>query len=115
MNEKLDEIKFVGALILLIFLVIVVLSLATFAISYNEATRNAKTKIINITDFDIIIDEDDFYIIAPNGDKISLRLSGGEVLNLTKHSEILVKIKMYPAWGLYGGSDWFVDGVVKKP
>lgn len=113
MNQ--DNIKLIGGVVSVIAILVFSICIFVFTVSYSEAVKNAETKIVNITNADIIIEDDDFYILSPDGKKISLGLSGGEVLDLTKHSEILVKIKRYPSWGLYGGSDWFVDGVLKKP
>jgi len=79
------------------------------------AMDNAETMIVDISESDILWDEQDFYIIDPDGNRIPLGIDGNEVLDLTKHSRVLVKFKRYPAYGLYGGCDWFVDGIVKTP
>ena len=60
-------------------------------------------------------DENDFYIHSPDGEKISLGVDGTEIIDLTQHSKVFVKFKKIPSFGLYGGTDWFVDGIVKTP
>ena len=50
-----------------------------------------ETRIVEITEEDVFWDENDFYILNPDGDKTSLGLNKGEIIDLTKHSIVLVK------------------------
>ena len=53
--------------------------------------------------------------LDPDGNKITLGVDSGEILDLTKHSRVLVKFARYQPVLLSPGSGWFVDGVVKTP
>ena len=76
---------------------------------------SVETQIIDVSESEILWDEHDFYIFDPDGNKITLGVDSGEILDLTKHSRVLVKFARYPPVLLSPGSGWFVDGVVKTP
>lgn len=104
------------------FLILIIISIAiaggivaVFGFSMIGSGLNAETMVVDVSESDILWDEQDFYILDPDGDRIPLGIDSNEILDLTKHSRILVKFKRFPAYGLYEGSDWFVDGVVKTP
>jgi len=101
------------------FAIVAIIIGAVYAIAWVGcnvyAMENAETMIVDVSESDILWDEQDFYIIDPDGNRIPLGIDGNEILDLTKHSKVLVKFKRYPAYGLFGGSDWFVDGIVKTP
>ena len=97
-----------------IFLIILI-GIAVYGLSMVSSGMNAETMVVDVSESDILWDDEDFYILDPDGVRIPLGIDGNEILDLTKHSRILVKFKRYPAFGLYGGCDWFVDGVVKTP
>lgn len=111
----IDDIKLWSLLAFVVIIFIIGSWFAVFSICMTTSMTNAETMIISVNGSDIIFDENDFYILSPDGNKISLGVDKGEVLDLTKHSDVLVKFKRYPPFGIYGGSDWFVDGVVKTP
>ena len=97
-------------------LLILAIGLAVFNVCEMHSNENlVETRIVDVSESDILWDEQDFYILDPDGVRIPLGIDDNEILDLTKHSKILVKFKRYPAYGLYGGSSWFVDGVVKTP
>lgn len=106
-------------IVLFIILAVAIITGAIYAVVWVgcqvHSTINAETMVVDVSESDILWDETDFYILDPDGDRIPLGIDGNEILDLTKHSRILVKFKRFPAYGLYGGSDWFVDGVVKTP
>lgn len=91
------------------------IGITAHCICEDIAYENVETMIVDVSESDILYDETDFYIIGPDGERIPLGIDGNEILDLTRHSKILVKFKRYPSFGIYGGTDWFVDGVVKTP
>lgn len=108
MKEKLIYLGLIGFFTFIFFIV-------GFTFSSLFAEVCSETKIVDVSESDIFYDNEDFYIIAPDGEKITLGIDGSEILDLTKHSRVLVKFKREPALGLYPGSGWYVDGVVKTP
>jgi len=106
-------------IVLFIIFIVAIITGAIYTMAWFGCTvyamENAETMIIDVSESDILWDEQDFYIINPDGVRIPFGIDGNEVLDLTKHSSVLVKFKKYPAYGLYDGCDWFVDGVVKTP
>jgi len=96
-----------------IFALITGIFLFVLMVCQSLSEVNVETSVINVTNSDIVIRNDDFYIEGPNGKMVKLDISGGKVLDLTKHSDILIKFKRYPPVGIYRGRDWFVDGIVK--
>ena len=108
MNDKVVILGIFSLIAMVIFMV-------AFAFCALASTLSAETQIIDVSESDILWDEDDFYIIDPDGNKITLGIDRGEIIDLTKHSKVLVKFKRYPPVLLSPGSGWFVDGVVKTP
>lgn len=109
--NRFEKLFAIGFIIFIAFII----GIAIFGFSMVCSGMNAETMVVDVSESDILWDEEDFYIIDPDGVRIPLGIDGNEILDLTKHSRILVKFKRYPAYGLYGGTDWFVDGVVKTP
>ena len=108
MNNKLTVLAVLGVFVFIFFIVGIM-----FSQLFSELM--AETKIVDVSESDILWDDEDFYIIGPDGKRITLGIDGAEILDLTKHSKVLVKFKRHPPLGLYPGSGWFVDGVVKTP
>lgn len=110
--NKFEIIFGVGFTIFVVF----VIGIATYVLCEIHSNVNLiETMVVDVSESDIFWDEQDFYILDPDGTRIPLGIGNNEILDLTKHSRVLVKFKRYPAYGLYGGCDWFVDGVVKTP
>ena len=109
-----EDIKFIFVVGGILFIAMLAVWLVISIACETQSLMNVETTIVNATNSDIIIKNDDFYIEGPDGEMTKLGISNGEVLDLTKHSDILIKFKRYPPYGVYEGSGWFVDGVVKK-
>jgi len=109
------DVKFVFILLAIIVIGALAIGFCVWIGCETTAIVNAETMIIDVSESDILYDDTDFYILDPDGNNIPLGINNNEILDLTKHSQVLVKFKRYPACGIYGGSDWFVDGVVKTP
>jgi len=110
-NEVTVDLMIFG---LFVFIVFVIVTIA-FMFCNLYASMNVETQIMDLSESDIFYDEHDFYVFDPDGNKITLGVDSGEILDLTKHSKVLVKFKKEPSVFLYPGTGWYVDGVVKTP
>lgn len=78
MNDNLVLLGFIGLFAIVFFIV-------GFCFCELTSTLTEETKIVDVSESDILWDEDDFYVIAPDGEKITLGIDGGEIIDLTKH------------------------------
>jgi len=100
-----------GFILFVFLLSLIGVTVCIFAFSVVMAEE--ETISLEITSDDILILEDGFYVIGPDGTKIRIEPSGGRMFDFTEQSKVYVVFHRYNPFFVYSGTDWEVDGIIK--
>lgn len=106
-------------IVIVVFVIGVIIAVGSITYAFVHVScmihSEKEHQIINVTDEDIIIKNDNFYINGPNDKLVEIDLDKGSVFDISKQSVVYLRFTRDLPYFLYEGSDWRVDGIVKAP